>query len=260
MANSFQREMQTDDNSIQSYNFGGLNTTASRLNVPYNDATELLNVNVGIDGSLMKRNGSKLLEASAVVGSTYGVGVRSVLGYNYTVQMRGNTLSVYSRANDEFVLVRTFPSVFVSVLGTVKQPTQWVQLPDTYSRVLGLSSDSPPTEVYIVEHTTGTFNSSGSNQVVLPKKFSGEHPSTTSATFNDTVYLSINGVKTEYPGGTMTYTTNASTKEVTITLPVTPANGSTVNVDVIGFRWCWWAESIKSTHSTGSMYPLTITT
>ena len=243
MPSSFQREMQTDDNSIQSYNFGGLNTTASRLNVPYNDATELLNINVGIDGSLTKRNGSKLLESVAVTGgSVYGVAFRSVLGYNYTVQVRGNTLSMYSRDNDEFKELRTFTNVFTTILGAAKLPTQWVQLPDTYSRVLGLSADSPPTEVYIVEHTTGPYVSAVGT-ILLPSKFSGEHP--TSGLFKDTLYVTINGVKTEYKSDVTTYTTNAVTKEVTVTLPVTPAIGATVSVDVIGFRWCWWAESTK---------------
>jgi hypothetical protein len=152
MATSFQREVQTDDFSIQSYNFGGLNTTASRLNVPFSDATELLNVNVGLDGSLLKRRGTKKLSNPPSTGTGYGVGLRSVLGYNYSVLAVGSNLTVYSREDDEYTTIRQFSGVYVTSGQRVPEATSWVQLPDTYSRVLALRGDRPPVEVYILEY------------------------------------------------------------------------------------------------------------
>jgi hypothetical protein len=243
MATAFQREQQTDDFSIQSYNFGGLNTTASRLNVPFSDATELLNVNVGLDGSLLKRRGTKKLSNPPSGGVGYGVGVRSVLGYNFSIVAAGTDLTVYSRVNDSYTTERVFSGVYTSL--TRAEPTQWVQLPDTYSRVLALRADRPPLEVYAVERRYNVIVNL-SNQITVDKQITGDHKSLTPATFMDTIYLRRgDGTRVTYKGGTLTYTYNASTQLATVTLPFTSLNNESITYDVVGFRWCWWAESLK---------------
>lgn len=240
---AFQREQQTDDFSIQSYNFGGLNTTASRLNVPFNDATQLLNVNVGLDGSLLKRRGTLKLSNPPSGGVGYGVGIRSVLGYNHSIVSAGTDITVYSRVNDTYTTERVFSNVYTSSANP--EPTQWVQLPDTYSRVLALRADRPPVEVYTVERRiTQVVNAT--NVITVGGQIVGDHQSLTPATFNDTVYLTrADGTKAVYRGGTLQYTYDSGTKLVSIVVPFTSLASESISFDVIGFRWAWWAESIK---------------
>jgi hypothetical protein len=239
---NFQREgQQADDFSIQSYNFGGLNTTASRLNVPYSDATELLNTNVGLDGSLLKRKGTKYLAGLPSASTCYGTGFRSVLGYNFSILANNQNLSIYSRDNDAYSIVRNFPTVYD--VSSSPQPTQWVQLPDVYSRLLALRSDKPPVEVYTLEQRY-TLTPGVTNQVTLTAsgKFTGDNP--TSGTFSDLVYVTRGtGLQTRYDVGTVTYVTTGTS--ILLTLPVTFLVSETITVDVVAFRWAWWAESIK---------------
>jgi hypothetical protein len=237
----FQREQDTNDFSIQSYNFGGLNTTASRLNVPFQDATELLNVNVGLDGSLAKRRGTALLNGP-VTGVGYGVGFRSVLGYNYSVVANNTTLTVYARTDDIYTTLRTFSGVYST--SSNPQATQWVQLPDTYSRVLALRGDRPPVEVYTLEQRFTGVTLSSTNILAITGKFTGEHTSTTPATFMDTLYITRgDGTRITIPGGTLTYTYSSGT--TTVTLPFTTLAAEVVSYDIVGFRWAHWAESLK---------------
>lgn len=242
MPQSFQREGDTNDNSIQSYNFGGLNTTANRLNTPYTDATVLLNVNTGLDGSLMKRQGSKML-VNGENNTESATPLTSVLGYEYMVCVSGNSLQVYSRSNDTMLKVRQWTSVFAPRLLN-KTITNWVQLPDTYSRVLGLNADYPPVEVYIVEGRYNFTTVTPANSVqIVTSKFSGDNSSATTATLTDLVHITRgDGTKTEH---VVTYTYNSGTKTMTLNLPFTTAANESIVVDIVGFRWCWWAESIK---------------
>lgn len=242
MAQSFQREGETNDNSIQSYNFGGLNTTANRLNTPYTDATVLLNTNTGLDGSLMKRLGSKVL-VNGENNTESATPLTSVLGYEYMVCVSNQALQVYTRTNDKMFKVRQWPFVFTTQLLN-KTITNWVQLPDTYSRVLGLNPDYPPVEVYIVEgrYNLTTITPANSVQIVT-SKFSGDNFSTSTTVFTDLVYVTRgDGTKNRY---TVTYTYNSVTKTTTLDLPFTTAANENIVVDIVGFRWCWWAESIK---------------
>lgn len=247
MTTQFQRETQTDDFSIQSYNFGGLNTTASRLNVPFSDATELLNVNVGLDGSLLKRRGTKKLSNPPSGGVGYGVGLRSVLGYNYSVLAVGSNLTVYSRDDDEYTTMRQFNGVYITSSQRTPEPTQWVQLPDTYSRVLALRGDRPPVEVYIVEKRVNPGVVGNTSVLTMDgTRLSGEHNSPTPATFMDTLYITRqDGTRIRYVGGTLTYTYNSGTNILSVQLPITFNVGESVGFDVVGFRWCYWAESLK---------------
>lgn len=243
MAEQFQRETQTDDFSIQSYNFGGLNTTASRLNVPFSDATELLNTNVALDGSLLKRKGTRKVSNPPSGGVGYGVGVRSVLGYNYSIVAAGTDFTVYSRVGDAFTVERTFTNVYTPA--TRNEPVQWVQLPDTYSRVLALRADRPPVEVYAVERRYTTVLNAV-NTLTVDRQITGDHKSITPATFMDTIYLRRgDGTRVTLAGGTLQYTYNTGTQLATVTLPFTTLANESITYDVVGFRWCWWAESIK---------------
>ena len=247
---SFQREEATTDGSIQSFNFGGLNTTASRLNVPFTDATELLNVSTTLDGTLAKRNGTVQLDTN-LPGSNinYSTSIRSVAGYNYTVSMRSNRIDVFSRRNNRNTLVRSM-DISASAATTA---TQWVHLPDTFSRVLGLSANLPPIEVYLVElqRITSTGYNPGANSFTLTgfdiKRFSGDN--NTFGNFSDTIYVTrTNGNVEEYPGGSCTYSyalnMNGSGTYV-ITLPPGSPTTTVASIDIIGHRWCWWANSLK---------------
>lgn len=243
----FQRERQQDDFSIQSYNFGGLNTTASRLNVPFSDATELINVDTALDGSLLKRKGTRYLAGTPSGNKAYGVGVRSVLGYNYSCVTHGTNITVYSRTGNDYAVMRDFSNVYTSTpANTSHAPVQWVQLPDVYSRILALREDRPPVEVYLLEQRVTGQTLNLTNQIQLTGKFTGDHQSVSSAPFLDTIYVTRgDGTKVTIRGGTVNYTYNAGSKTITITLPFTTTANEVISYDVVGFRWCWWAESIQ---------------
>jgi len=245
----FQREEATTDGSIQSFNFGGLNTTASRLNVPFTDATELLNVTTTLDGTLAKRNGTVQLDTNAPIGIVnYSTSIRSVSGNNYIVSMRSNRLDVFSRRNNRNTVVRTSSMTTPNQFSQI----QWVHLPDTFSRVLGLSANMQPIEVYLVElqRISNAYNPGTRTFTITSteiKRFAGDNP--TNGTFTDTLYVTHSGGVEEIPGGLCTYfyaLNGNGTGTFTITLPANYSFITSVsNLDIIGFRWCWWANSIK---------------
>jgi hypothetical protein len=242
-ASSFQRELQTSDTSIQSYNFGGLNTTANRLNTPYTDATVLLNTNTGLDGSLVKRKGSKLLTTAGTV-TTSSTALTTTLGYDYLITVSDRDLRVYSVDGDTSSQVRSWVNVYSPQVSITSTPVNWVQLPDTYSRVLGLKDDAPPVEVYAVEGRYRITTPTPANTVnIVATKFAGDNSSATVSSFTDMVYITRgDGVKQRYQ---LNYTYNISTTTYTFNLPFSTLTGESLVIDIVGLRWAWWTESIK---------------
>lgn len=239
MPQEFQRGQQQNDVSIQSYNFGGLNTTASRLNVPYNDATVLTNVNVNIAGALIKRRGTDDLQG----GSNASTTIRTTLGYPFVITKVGATVEVSARINSRLEVLVTLFGVFKAT-STNTRPL-WVQLPDTYPRLLVLHPDNVPTEVYTVEQRQ-TFAAVPTTTYVInnAKRFSGV-VGPTAGLYRDVVIVTNGGVQTRYSSG-VNASYNSATEQMTVTLPTVPSGSSTsTRVDIVGFRWCWWAESVE---------------
>lgn len=241
MPQDFQRAAQQADPAIQSYNFGGLNTTANRLNVPYSDATELVNVNVNIAGALVKRRGTDRLSGLRANSTT----LRSALGYAFVVSKVLSSVVIGLRVGSNFVTTRTLPNVFKDSVKDTRP--SWVQLPDTFPRLLVLHPDNAPTEVYTVEQRQ-TYAAVPTTTYIINncKRYSGIVGAVTAA-YNDTVIVTNGTTQTRYVEGSgVTASYNSVTENMTITLPTVPG-GSAVGtrVDVVGFRWAWWAESIE---------------
>ena len=66
------------DPNINATNFGGLNTQASPLNMPWADSPELINMDVTVGGKLTKRKGTRNL-GQAHLTDDEGINLVSVM-------------------------------------------------------------------------------------------------------------------------------------------------------------------------------------
>lgn len=218
---------QTDDLSIKAQNFGGLNTTASLLNLPSEDSPAMLNVDVDVSGNITKRQGTELVLSLSGTGM-YVHPVRSVLGYDFLLMKRGTSLQLVSNDNRNSGAVKTFLGVFNNAAST-ERPS-FCLLSDIEPRVLILHPSAPPVHVKFVEQTMKLLaQPTGTTTITVPnaQRFEFENP---------VVY-----VNRAYVGGLFAY--NSGTKVLTIT-GTTPFSGD-VTIDLIAPIWQWWAESLR---------------
>jgi hypothetical protein len=90
------RQQQADDRAIQANNFGGLNTQASSLNLPFGDSPVALNVDLTASGEVRKRRGTQRVQI-LTSSTSGGVGQHSVNlpnGTALTLVKVGNSLQV----------------------------------------------------------------------------------------------------------------------------------------------------------------------
>lgn len=228
------REQTSEEGVIQSSNFGGLNTTASPVNMPFGDAAALVNVDTDVSGKLTKRRGTRLITDSQGPGfASYPFGVLTNSGVPLVVSVYStpaiNGITVDAINNDISTNVGSFGFVFRDT----KTVPKFVTLPGDVLRVLILGADHPPVQVAIHEYTAtaaaaGTLFTMGRN-----KPFVGQGLITISPTSNTKVF--VNGV----------ISTNASIAEVggalNVTLPASVPAGTLISVVYI--RWNWWAEA-----------------
>lgn len=218
---------QDNDVSIKAQNFGGLNTTASLLNLPSEDSPSMLNVDVDVSGNITKRPGTELVLSLLGTGM-YVHPVRSVLGYDYLLMKRGSSLQLVANNNRNAGAVKNFVGVF-NAAASNERPN-FTLLSDIEPRVLILHPSSPPVHVKFVEQTMKLLSQpAGTTTIVVPnaQRFEFETP---------IVY-----VNRAYVGGTFAY--NAGTKTLTIT-GTTPFVGDVI-IDLVAPVWQWWAESLR---------------
>ena len=133
--------------TIQVQNFGGLNTTSSPIAAPMGDALTLRNIDVDVTGKLVKRKGTSILSRSLTkpIYSVYSFTTYS--GIELFVVFINDDMAIYD--NDGVSLIRTYNDVIRFQLFTpgtpdyLQYPTQLV-IPDDLLRVAYLFRYNAP--------------------------------------------------------------------------------------------------------------------
>lgn len=231
MAVERDQSQQDTDSSILSNNFGGLNLTASLLNIPYTDSPSILNVDVDIAGNIEKRKGTVTVGINGSSNPIYTHPVTTSLGYNFIVAKQQTTLFVYQLQNDILSTVFTHNNVFSSRASSSKP--YYLLLPELEPRLLVLTGNNTPVHLKFVEQSTSITSGSPTTSFSVPnaQRFANIATTTTKVfvnrVFQENAIIS-------YSAGTL----NISN--------VTSFSG-TVTVDIIGTVWQWWAESLRWT-------------
>lgn len=209
-----------DSSNIRASNFGGLNTEASPLTMQPEDSPALLNVNVTLSGSIVKRGGTRVIyeEDSDVPLSLHRFAVNS--GYSYIVVKSGLSLKVIEIVDDEPDEVWSKSNVFREA----STKTFSIVLPDQYARLLLLCPRQAPVQLRTAERTR--FNFTGT---VCTFTNAGEF----ATHFADTVVY-VNRVRVA-----ASFSFAGADLEVTL-----PGAVSGAQIDVVLFTWQWWAESL----------------
>lgn len=218
-----------NDDAVQSYLFGGLNTTATPLNTPFEDSPLLLNVDTNVEGSVSKRKGSRVLvdELNSNPQGVTLVPFASSLNYNLLVMKNGTSLNIYEVNNNVATRVMQKTNVFSSAAATVKAST--VRTSESEPRILFFTGYNKPVQLRFIEQQTTV---TGPTTTVTFNNASRFKNATTS---NCLVY--INRVRTT-PSG-VSY--NSGTEQLTLTIPNT---SGTFVVDIMLITWQWWAEAM----------------
>jgi len=228
--NSVTSREQVREDGIFTDNYGGLNTTASGLNCPYEDSPLMYNVDVNVSGKVSKRKGTKHI---LTTGSTVNTGVGLVpfvtgLRYPFVIEKRGTGLYVYELNNDVATLVVTKSNVWSSVAATVR-PT-YAKTTEVEPRLIITTGVNQPVQLRFVEQQ-GIASGSGSNYALTgAERF--EHASTS----NIVVYKN------------RTRVTPSAVSYLTGTLTLTGVSYTSGDViDVILITWQHMVEALRLT-------------
>jgi len=235
--NRGQFERKSDDTKqegagIQAQNFGGLNTVSSPLSIPYEDSPSQLNVSVDVSGSVEKRSGTRVTGAyDGVVSGVTIVPITTGLGYAYQIVKRTTGLDIFELApNASLNLRMTKANVWSSGVSTVKATYATTNEPE--ARVIFCTGGNVPVQVRFTERRLLVVATLAQTVFTFPD---AERHGTSTST-NTLVY--VDGVLRA-----ATYSYNAGTRVLTLTLAVGVAAGNRV-IDLELITWQWWAESV----------------
>ncbi|MBD2200152.1 MULTISPECIES: hypothetical protein [Calothrix] len=227
---SFERNINTNEQaqeqSIQSQNFGGLNTTASPLNTPYEDSPYLLNTIVDISGNVHKRKGTRLLYRSVVESyGNYITGFTTGLNYNLVVCKRGTDLLLFEVLNDVVSLVMTKANVWDNSAKDIKPST--TSTSEVEPRLIMCTGVNKPVQLLFTEQQAIQTSTSTSIAFTNAARFINASSSNCLVFVNR---VKATGVTFSYSSGTLTLSN----------LPNT-VNGDVI--DIVLITWQWWAEA-----------------
>ena len=137
---------------IQAGTFGGLNTTANALNLPWTDSPEMTNVDVTIGGDVVKRNGTRYLGAlsSGQVGAV--VELRLTSGLVVLVAKSGTSLQILEVSGDGIAVISTMLNVW-SAAAADEVPSTTITNEDE-PRIIFFTRSSPPIQIRAIEVAT----------------------------------------------------------------------------------------------------------
>lgn len=209
---------------IQATAFGGLNTIANVLNMPYNDAHRLMNVDVTEGANLVKRRGTRLLGRTSE--NSRGVSFSQVLsasGLSFVVAKVGTGIVVYSVANDVMAELVSFDNVWPA--STLAEHVSVVSTNEPEQRFIMLSSRSVPVHVRVVERAV-RVNADDISISVTDSRFE-----------NGTPGVDFVAYKNFEPQNSADITSDATSATLNV------AVGSGDVVTFLYFYWQWWAEA-----------------
>jgi hypothetical protein len=231
--NSFDRQNQrvnerSTEESIQSNNFGGLNTIASPLNVPYQDSPLLLNTTVDVSGQVSKRKGSRVTYKTTGLSTGCSItGFTSGLAYNFSVAKRGTSILVFQTINNVSSLLMTKSGVFSNRAASIKPSIAATS--EVNPRLIFATGVDRPVQLLFTEQQAVQTSTSTSIVVNEAQRFKN------ASTVNCLVY--VNRVLVPSP----TFSYNAGTGALTVS-----TLGSTVSgdvIDLVSITWQHWAEA-----------------
>jgi hypothetical protein len=140
-----------NEDGIFSDNFGGLNTTASDINCPFEDSPELFNIDVDISGRVTKRKGTITLREDEAAG-TKGYTILSFttgLKYTFLIEKFGTDINVYETNDDVLTLLMTKSNVWSSQAEYVR--ANYVRTSEIEPRVIFTTGTNQPVQLKFVE-------------------------------------------------------------------------------------------------------------
>ena len=222
------RLQEQDENKVFSDNFGGLNTTASDVNVPYSDSPLLYNCDVDVSGNITKRRGTRIIGSfSSTADRSYNY-FNFITGkrYSYIIEKAGIDINIYEIDNDVQTLLMTKSDVwddlaeeaYVSIARTAEfEP-----------RVILTTGVNKPVQLTFVEQEL--IDPSGAPTRLFPDPTARLEFATTA-----NVLMYINGVRVTVTG--VVWIAN----ELAVTGPL----GSTGDVvDLVVITWQHWSEAL----------------
>lgn len=152
-----ERGQEADNESgIFTNTFGGLNTTASDLNCPFEDSPFLINCDITVSGKVAKRKGTKILRRDV---RSAGTAVNNLgytllpfttgLKYNYIVEKFRTDFSLYEVDNDVVTALITKTNVWNDAGADVR--ANYVTTSEIEPRIIFTTGINQPVQVKFVE-------------------------------------------------------------------------------------------------------------
>lgn len=223
------------ETDIFSNNFGGLNTLASPLNLPYEDSPQLENMDILISGVLQKRQGTRVLYkeeglTSSQVGGTALIPFSTGLGYNFLIQKKQRDIRVFTIENDVATVRMTKSNVWDADGGVIR--ATYVPIADVEPKVLFCTGINRPVELKFVEKSVTVTEAGSFTTVVFPNDTRFVNATTANVlVFQDRV-IKTNVTNVSYSGGNTTITFGSSV----------PAGTYTFDIELV--VWQWYAEAL----------------
>jgi hypothetical protein len=220
----------TNEESILSNLFGGLNTTSTSVNVPVEDSPYLLNADVSVSGAIQKRKGTQVVgEFSTLPSGVVAMPFTSGLGYNFLLAKEGTSLRVYQVVDHQVQALMTKANVWSTEVANVKAAAAYTS--EVEPRVVFCTGRNAPVQLKFAEQSQAVNPSTATTSAVVTdaSRFSG------ATTGNTLVFLN----RVWVPNPTFSYSGTS------LTVGNLPSHVGSNTVDVMNVTWQWWAESLR---------------
>lgn len=242
----YERQQEDNEGRIFGSNFGGLNSTANPLNIPYEDSPFLLNTITDIQGNILKRPGTRVIFSNDV--SADGVSLTPFstgLNYNFLVAKQGKFIRVYEAFNDTANMVVEKANVFDDRAKDVRAFI--LATSEVEPRLIFLTGTNKPVQLKFIEqqHVQAIAG--------VGVVFSNASRFKNATTSNIVAF--INRVRTT--PASVSY--NSSTQQLIVNFPSSVAVNDVV--DIVLITWQWWAEGVawkgSNVYSTANRFNVT---
>jgi hypothetical protein len=216
------------DEAIRANNFGGANTEANPLNMPYTDSPVLVNCDITEGQTVKKRRGTDLIQT--VTGARveqYTVPVTTPSGRAYLISKKGTELIIEEVVGSSVLSRLSMVSVWK--VGTENAQMDSCVIPESDQRVVFVTARHTPIQVRVAETTL--VATVASNSFTVPDqgaRLLGGLP------INTIVY--VNGVVRT----TTAVASGTGNLGVTISGAALAVNDTIL---VVNFMWQWWSEA-----------------
>ena len=225
------RLQEDNENRVFSDNFGGLNTTASDINVPYSDSPLLYNCDVDISGNITKRRGTRII-GNVAASADRGYGYFNFISGNFhsfVVEKNGKDLIINNVSDDAITGGMQKTNVFNDA--AENSYPSFARTSEFEPRVLIMTGTNKPVQLTFVEQTT--TSSTVDCDFPDPTGRLANVISSNSFIFRNNVRFPIVSVVT-IPG-------SPNVIRVTTTAP---GIGTDDKCDLVFITWQYWAEAL----------------